>query len=482
MTSNNKQQITENRIIYQIFFFLFFVICSLLFVPKTNAAVSYPIEELGNCRNARECALYCSIPKNTPACWSYDKYVLNGNTLSTGRQVLGEETVNITYPISELGHCQDAQSCFLFCAKAENQEACVNFGKKQGLVKEETEETPPPAEVIEAAKTELGCEGKESCMAICNKPENMEKCMQFGQKHGLAKPPKGPPPNVMKNAKKELGCDSEVSCMNVCNMPENMDKCFQFAKKHQLMEEEEVKKFEMSQEQYQEKKQAMIEKAKEELGCSDFESCGNFCSKTENMEKCANLGKKFGMGPMQPQGQNLPPISGQPQPSSTMKGPGGCTSEKECIEYCQKHPNDCPGFSNPSMQSSTQNISSPPISGAPNMKDKPNLLSPPPQMMQKQSNASKEGNFLGPGGCKTEGECKAYCEKHPNDCPGFPQSGKMDLKTTPMSISNPSNINPFGQGENKNQQPQNLHNPNNQQMNQGGSRQEVPSNPPPTNP
>lgn len=306
-------------------------------------------------------------------------------------------------------------------------------------------------------------------MALCSDPANQEKCRAFAQTHGLEKGEKRPPPEVLKNAKNDLGCDSESSCMNFCQKPENQNKCFEFAKKNGFMKEEDAKHMEDKMEQ----KKQMMEAAKTELGCESFESCGKICEDPANRDKCVNMGKKFGMikEEIRPKDNN-----------NTQKPPMPCTSETECKKYCETHPEECPGMgARPNTNASNTAL------------DKP---------LRQTTNTSK-GDFLGPSGCKTEDECKAYCEKHPGECPGFPKKldqPKANPSTMPESFENitskktngknrpPVNKQNSNPQDFKNEMPNNAPNnpgisqpPPNQYMNppqQGNSNQ----NPPPPNP
>ena len=209
------------------FLIVIFTFSFLIFNLSSASAQSarYPIPELGNCRNQEECYLYCQIPQNTPDCWSYGKYIMNN-----AQSVLGETTTNITYPITELGNCSDANACFIYCNQPKNQSTCYAYAKNHGLINEEEveneEEDLPPEkmqEIITSAKTELGCEGKEQCMTICSAPENYAKCEAFAKKHNLYKGPppideRGgiPPVEILEKAKvpfakrsKELSVDEE---------------------------------------------------------------------------------------------------------------------------------------------------------------------------------------------------------------------------------------------------------------------------------
>jgi len=65
--------------------FVIFTLLTLIFWGKQRvSAYEFPIVELGNCRDVRECHLYCEIPSHKAACWSYSVY----ETVS----VLGDES------------------------------------------------------------------------------------------------------------------------------------------------------------------------------------------------------------------------------------------------------------------------------------------------------------------------------------------------------------------------------------------------------
>ena len=126
-------------------FFLFpftvFLFPSLVFA---QSRLTYPISDLGYCRDAKECALYCEIPQNKAACWSWGKYKLESRVL--GVTTMSEEErrmmetkakqYNITFPIADLGNCAGPQECRDFCEEPSNQTTCMAFAKKKGFDKE----------------------------------------------------------------------------------------------------------------------------------------------------------------------------------------------------------------------------------------------------------------------------------------------------------------------------------------------------------
>src|SRR3989344_3377498 len=116
--TNNKMTIFLKSVVFIV---SFYVLCFMFYkATPTLAAPRYPISELGGCRNQQECKFYCEIPLNTPACWSYNRFVLSKN-------VLGETDVKISFPISELGNCANASECKAYCDKQENHTTCREY-------------------------------------------------------------------------------------------------------------------------------------------------------------------------------------------------------------------------------------------------------------------------------------------------------------------------------------------------------------------
>ncbi len=145
---------------------------------------------------------------------------------------------SLVFPIAELGGCNSLDECKTFCADETNKEACTDFAKKKGLRKEK-EATPSGAvarakkmNFLIAAKAALGCDSEEACKVLCSNKENFGKCVEFAKKQNLVKPkePKPLPEGVLEKAKQLLGCDSPDSCRTFCDNPANAQKCAEFAK------------------------------------------------------------------------------------------------------------------------------------------------------------------------------------------------------------------------------------------------------------
>lgn len=295
-----------------------FGIIALLFAVNVSAQtlLQYPIPELGFCRDAKECYLYCEIPEYKAACWSYGEFRL-------GQQVLGETTLSpeerrameekarelgITFPIAELSNCTGPQECRDFCENPANHTSCMNFARKHGFSEEAQEDSQVnEAEILAAARNELGCSSKESCHAICERDH--ERCIAFAKKHGLYRQETrdggGEKERLMEEARNELGCTSMESCSRVCE--QNPARCMEFAKRHGFDQEGQQQNTGPG-------------------GCSSEESCRRYCQ--EHPSECPGYQEHS-------EGQS---------PQESYAAPTGCRTEAECQAYCQSNPSACPGY------------------------------------------------------------------------------------------------------------------------------------------
>ncbi len=287
--------------------FTFFALC----LTSVHAqALHYPIPELDNCRDAKECYLFCEIPANKGSCWSWGKYRLGavlGDSTSTSDQQVAREH-GITFPIPQLGNCNSITECKAFCGKPENRQSCSDFARSRGLGQYKREN-----ELLERAKQELGCDSIETCKALCNSPENRDRCRRFAEKN---EPPelKEKKQAMLKMAKQVLGCDSFESCKALCENPATREKCQNFAQQYMP----------------QEMKQRLNEQQQQGQGalpCTSEESCKAFCDDPAHQDQCQQF-----------KDQNGTRIEIHQDKHFT------CNSEEECRLWCQQNPDKCPGF------------------------------------------------------------------------------------------------------------------------------------------
>ena len=221
----------------------------------------------------------------------------------------GTQKPLVVYPVVELGNCQDYASCRTYCDDPVNKDICIAFAKAKGFYKADALESNK-ALVIAQAKLELGCDSPDSCKAVCQKEENIEKCSTFAQKNNLNGGKRNNPGNAsfIKKAEETLGCTSEATCKEICQKEENRQKCSNFAKQTGLRGGEQKTG---------------------PGGCASEDTCRIYCSDPNNFQACSSFTK------------NMRSTAAAGKPVGEFKGPGGCTSEEQCREYCIKNPASC---------------------------------------------------------------------------------------------------------------------------------------------
>lgn len=226
---------------------------------------------------------------------------------------------NITFPIKELGGCTNLTECQKFCDDPINHDTCLNFAKSKGFYKE-TQSTTNEAQILSAAKSELGCSSKEECMQLCQKQENVDKCSNFAKRHNLGGGETADPgqAEILAKAKQILGCDSKEACMQFCAKSENQQKCSEFAKQVGLRGGNQMSG---------------------PGGCHSGETCRAYCSDPNHFNDCQQFAKEHS--------------SGDHQGGSHFHGPGGCDSEASCRSYCQQHQSECQHFGQSPTSSSS---------------------------------------------------------------------------------------------------------------------------------
>ncbi len=209
---------------------------------------------------------------------------------------------DVTFPVAELGECEDYTSCHTYCEDPVHQEACIDFAKEKGFYKEE--EFRPSESMLKRAQTILGCNSFESCREFCSREANFDRCHSFAQSVGVVGGYKEDPTSreFLAKARESLGCDSYQSCRNFCDNPANRDKCAEFARKIGVNGGYEYKG---------------------PGGCTSEQTCRTFCSAPGNVDICRQFVSSYG---------------------GKFSGPGGCSDEASCRAYCEKNPSACPGF------------------------------------------------------------------------------------------------------------------------------------------
>ncbi len=268
---------------------------------KPIEAYQFPVFELGNCRDQKECHLYCEVPRNRAACWSYNVYGVRNVVLGNESPEERVAQLGITFPIPELGNCANVAQCKAYCNDPANATVCKSFAQNRGLKLK--------TRISEKAKAELGCSSADECRAYCEQEVNRETCLAFAKRYHLKAAVRN---KLVEAVQSELGCDSKETCHALCELPENKVKCQTIAQRLGIGEN---------------KKEELVNRAKEELGCTSFEDCRQLCQNKENAERCRNFGQAVG--------QSI---------KNRIRDAGDCTTVEECKRVCETNPERCPNF------------------------------------------------------------------------------------------------------------------------------------------
>lgn len=125
-------------------------------------------------------------------------------------------------------------------------------------------------------------------------------------------------------------------------------------------------------------------------GCESQSVCRAYCDEPANQDACRAFAEAKG----------LVKKTEQPRLDGEKKGPGGCDSEMACRAYCDDpaHSEECIDFA-----------------------EREGYMTREEAERAREFLKKRGGKFEGPGECKEEKECRAYCEaeEHFDECMGF---------------------------------------------------------------
>ncbi|MDO8590858.1 MAG: hypothetical protein Q7R65_02670 [bacterium] len=198
-------------------------------IVKIKDAVKAGVALPGGCKNKQSCESYCSDADHVDEC------------LNFGEQsgFLSSEEIQQYKKFSELrksgetpGKCSSKESCDAYCGSPDNAEECINFAEKAGFLSgEELAQAKKVLPLLKAGKTPGACKNKQQCDAYCSDDSHTDECMQFGLDAGLISA-KDAEMIKKTGGKGPGGCHSKEQCQSYCE--QNQDECASWAKEHGL--------------------------------------------------------------------------------------------------------------------------------------------------------------------------------------------------------------------------------------------------------
>lgn len=418
--------------------FIIFILSFLAITSALAADIQYPVKELGNCQDEADCKLYCDKSENVESCLSFAKK----------NNLMSEQEINIAEKFiaaqdSAPGGCQTKDACETYCNDISHIDECISFAEKNNLLTtQELAEAKMVQSAIAKGVKPPPCGNKKNCDAYCEDPSHMEECITFGATAGFIQGKELEDAQKMlqavKKGVKPPPCKGKDACDAYCSQPDNMEVCMTFAIEAGLMPEQEKADA-----------QKMLQALKQGVKpppCKGKDACDIYCAQDEHFDECMNFAMAAGM---------MSEENAVMAKKTRGKGPGDCKGKEACEAFCNNPDNQetCFNFAKDNglipaedlrkMEEGKTQMKNALETSPPEVIDcltslfgtdlveklKAGTAMPSKEMGDKMgecfSKSPNGGVPFGPGGCKGQEECKAYCESHPDECQNI-QQGPQD--------------------------------------------------------
>lgn len=248
-----------------------------------------------------------------------------------------QTTPDVTFPVAELGNCEDTDACKAYCDDADHLNACLAFAERNNLMSED--EIHTAKKFIEAGgKGPGGCAGKDACRNYCDDIGHIDECIAFAEKTGIV------PPEELAEAKqvqaaikrgvKPPACRGKRECDAYCEDPGNMNACVTFGEESGFLKGRELDDAK--------KMLVAIQSGVTPPPCRGREACDAYCSELDHMEACMTFARAAGF--MTPEEAE----NSEKMIAALKKGvkPPACRGREECDTYCAlpAHADECVQF------------------------------------------------------------------------------------------------------------------------------------------
>jgi hypothetical protein len=287
-----------------------------------SLSITYPISELGNCQNQADCKKFCDDTKNTDACLAFAQ----ANNLMSSDQVAAAKKFADSGMVGP-GGCKGRTECNAYCSDTSHIEECITFAQNNGLMSEQKlQESQKVLAAIKAGAKPLGCNSQQECDGYCATAEHMEECINFGTEAGIL------PAQDQENARKVLTAIKNgavppckgAACPAFCSTPAGGAACEKFRIETGVPSRSEMIVIQAIL--------TLIEKGTMMPTCSGAQGCQDYCSQDAHVEECAKFAEDNGAITSS---QAEAAIGGGAAP----EGPGGCKTKDECDTYCNNPDN-----------------------------------------------------------------------------------------------------------------------------------------------
>jgi Zn ribbon nucleic-acid-binding protein len=217
-------------------------------------------------------------------------FVLINNVKVEGSSPSSTALSNLTYPITELGNCKDQADCKTYCDDTANTNACLNYAEKKSLLSEEEIKIAKKF-VASGSKGPGSCKGKDECQNYCEDKAHIDECVSYSEENDLmsqdelqkAKKVQA----AIKKGVKFPACANKKECDTYCEESSHMEECITFAQEAGLLSKEELKNTQ--------KILTAVKQGVKLPACKGKDDCDKYCAEESNREECTNFAVAAGL-------------------------------------------------------------------------------------------------------------------------------------------------------------------------------------------
>ena len=391
--------------------FVIFIILTSTAQALSQDDITFPVAELGGCKDEAECRAFCDIPENKISpCFPFAKKY----NLLTQDELDRAERFNKIAVAGGPGWCRVGEGCSVevFCNDFAHLDQCLDFAQENNFATaEQLADARKVAEGMKKGANPPGnCRGDNECNIYCALEGNWQECAKWSDDIGIPfrLSPEGQKfVDLIKSGRSAGGCKTKTECENYCADPGHSKECLDMALAAGFITEAEAE-------------QARKYGGTGPNGCKSQQECSAFCAQPYNQRVCLAYA----------QGYNI---------KVDYNGPGGCSDVASCTSYCQSHSDDkeCQkdgGFKGPGGCS---NVAACTAYCTNNKSDS-----------ECAKYAGEYGGFRGPGGCSDQATCTAYCQSNTSDSECAKYAGQYGGFKGPGGCSDQASCTSFCQ-ENK---------------------------------
>lgn len=242
--------------------------------------LTYPIKDLGNCKNPGDCRSYCDKGANMTACVAYAEK----NNLLSGEELRISKLIAEKMKAGKMpGGCKSRAECESYCeGNVKSINECIAFAEEVGVIgPEDLAQARMVAKALEDGATlPGGCKDKKSCESYCADGVHIDECLTFAGKAGFMTPEElaeaQKVAQFLKDGTTPGKCMSKAACKDYCDKDDNFSECIGFAEKAGFVSKEDAD-------------MARRVGGKGPGGCRSKDACEEFCGREENSDACLDF-------------------------------------------------------------------------------------------------------------------------------------------------------------------------------------------------